>query len=197
MHNFQSYITSIRESKNLEQKTIADAINLSEETIQTIEEADNNLLLQSSITLLKNQIRKYCEYLEVQERKVISILNKIDVLYYKQSRYGKLKPFDYLNRLLILSIIIAIVILGFQMIQNKISIASSNVNSRESSKSLIIYTPINYEIDNNGNSQDTTVNDYTNNSDSLTTTMEKKELIVYPPPTTSVNNITVDEPNDK
>ena len=123
MHNFQSYIKSIRESKSLEQKTIAYAINLSEETIKNIEEADNNNLLQTSSSVLKNQVRRYCEYLEVNEKKIIYILNKIDVLYYKKSHYGKLKLFDYLNRIVILGLIIAIGTLGFQIIQKRISIS--------------------------------------------------------------------------
>ena len=167
MHNFQSYLKSIRESKSLEQNTIADAINLSAETIQNIEEADDNSLLQTSSTLLKNQIRRYSEYLEVHERKIISILNKLDILYYKKSRYGKLKPFDYLNRTLILGLIIAIAILGFQIVQKNISIASNNT-SLQSSKSSIIYTPINYQMDNAGDTnQDATV-DNNSSSDSDT-----------------------------
>ena len=199
MHNFQSYIKSIRESKSLEQKTIADAINLSEETIQNIEEADNNHLLQSSSTVLKNQIRRYCEYLEVHERKIVSILNKIDILYYKKSRYGKLKPFDYLNRIVILGIIIAIGVLGFQTVQKRISMAS-NTTSSESSKSSIIYTPINYEMDNHaGDSQDTSYDNSTDDSASSETpsTMKRKKLVAHPPTTANISNIVIDEPNDK
>lgn len=83
MFNFQSYIKSIRESKDLEQNTVANATNLSIETIKLIEDADSKSLLETSSTLLKNQIRRYCEYLEVKENKIISILNKLDILYYK------------------------------------------------------------------------------------------------------------------
>ena len=198
MHNFQSCIKSIRESKSLEQKTIADAINLSEETIQNIEEADNHNLLQTSSTILKNQIRRYCEYLEVHERKIISILNKVDTLYYKKSRYGKLKPFDYLNRALILAIIISISILGFQSVQKRMSMSSNDTNS-QSSKSSIIYTPITYEMDNDGDSQDTTANDLINNSASsdAPTTMKRKKLVAHPPSTANISNMVIDEPNDK
>ena len=199
MHNFQSYIKSIRESKSLEQQTIADAINLSQETIQNIEEADNNNLLQTSSTVLKNQIRRYCEYLEVNEKKIISILNKIDVLYYKKSRYGKLKPFDYLNRILILGFIIAIAVLGFQMVQKQMAIASSDINP-QSSKSSIIYTPINYEMDNNGGSQNNaTTNDSADNSDSTDspTIIKNKKLAAHPPSTANISNMVIDEPSDK
>ena len=87
MFNFQTYIKSIRESKDLNQDTVANATNLSIETIKLIEEANSTSLLQSSDTLLKNQIRRYCEYLEIKEKKIISILNKLDILYYKKSRF--------------------------------------------------------------------------------------------------------------
>ena len=192
MHNFQSYIKSVRESKSLEQNTIADAINLSEETIQNIEEADNNHLLQTSSSVLKNQIRRYCEYLEVHERKIVSMLNKVDVLYYKKSSYGKLKPFDYLNRIVILGIVITIAFLGFQLVQKQISIAS-NTPSHQSSKSSIIYTPINYEMDNDGDSQDSATDD----SSDTQTTMKRKKAVAHPPATANINNMIIDEPSDK
>ncbi|MBF9009290.1 helix-turn-helix domain-containing protein, partial [Francisella tularensis] len=111
MHNFQFFLKSVRDSRELKRETIADAINLSVETIQLIEEADNNSLLLNSSSVLKNQIRRYCEYLEIPEKKIVSILNKIDILYYKKSRYGKLKFFDYINRLAILVIAITIIVL--------------------------------------------------------------------------------------
>lgn len=145
MHNFQTFLKSIRESKELEQNTISDAINLSIKTIQLIEEGDNDQLLQSSSSLLKNQIRRYCEYLEIPEKKIVSILNKIDVLYYKQSRYGKLKTFDYINRTAILIIAIAIITLvSIHIMDNIYAKKTSNL---EDSKSSIIYTPINYNVD--------------------------------------------------
>jgi len=198
MHNFQSYIKSIRESKSLELETIADAINLSVDTIKNIEETDNNSLLQTSSSVLKNQIRRYCEYLEVHEKKIISILNKVDVLYYKKSSYGKLKPFDYLNRIVILGLIIAIGVLGFQMVQERIAIASSDT-SIQSSKSSIIYTPINYETDNDSSSEDASANDSTDNSaDSDTSsTMKRKNLVAHPPTTANISNMVLDEPSDK
>ncbi|MDE5019016.1 DNA-binding protein, partial [Francisella tularensis subsp. holarctica] len=76
--------------------------------IPLIEAADNNILLLNSSSVLKNQIRRYCEYLEIPEKKIVSILNKLDILYYKKSRDGKLKFFEYINRLAILVIAITI-----------------------------------------------------------------------------------------
>ncbi len=196
MHNFQSYIKSIRESKSLEQKTIADAINLSQETVQNIEEADNKNLLQTSSSLLKNQVRRYCEYLEIPERKIISILNKIDVLYYKKSKYGKLKPFDYLNRIVILGLIVAIGALSYQEVQKRMSIASND--HYESSKSSIIYTPIDDEMTNDGDSQDSSTSDTTNSSTKLdaSTMMKRKKPVAHPPSTANMSNMIIDEPND-
>ena len=148
MHNFQTFLKSVRDSRQLKRETIADAINLSVETIQLIEEAGNDSLLLNSSSVLKNQIRRYCEYLEVPEKKIVSILNKIDILYYKKSRYGKLKFFDYINRLTMLVIAIVIIILVTQHIRENIDTITP-----ENSKTAIIYTPINYDIDNSKQQQ--------------------------------------------
>jgi len=166
MHNFQTFIKNARESKELEQKTIADATNLSEETIQLIEQADNDELLQVSNSILKNQIRRYCEYLEIPEKKIVSILNKIDVLYYKKSRYGKLKFFDYINRLVILGLIIAIGVLVTKHVKENIDETSNLAQS--DSKSAIIYTPINYQVDNS-------VSDTTDSQTATTTTSQSTD----------------------
>ena len=148
MHNFQTFLKSVRNSRQLKLETIADAINLSVETIQLIEEADNDSLLLNSSSVLKNQIRRYCEYLEVPEKKIVLILNKIDILFYKKSRYGKLKFFDYINRLTILVIAIVIIILVTQHIRENIDTITP-----ENSKTAIIYTPINYDINNSKQQQ--------------------------------------------
>lgn len=213
MHNFQSFIKNTRESKELEQKTIADATNLSQETIVLIEQAGDDELLQVSNSILKNQIRRYCEYLEIPEKKIISILNKVDILYYKKSRYGKLKLFDYVNRLAILGLIIAIGLLVTKHVKENIDETSNLAQS--DSKSAIIYTPINYQVDNSVNdsdnsqvdtqtsnntaSQDTDNNhknsNNSNNTDStklkpLATKSEKKSMKANPPITANTNNMT-------
>lgn len=79
MYNFQTFLKTTREAKELQIETVADAINLSVQTIEIIEEANNDSLLQNSSSVLKNQIRRYCEYLEIPEKKIVSMLNKIDV----------------------------------------------------------------------------------------------------------------------
>lgn len=191
MHNFQTFLKSVRGSRQLKRETIADAINLSVETIQLIEEADNDSLLLNSSSVLKNQIRRYCEYLEVPEKKIISILNKIDILYYKKSRYGKLKFFDYINRLIILVIAIAIIILVTQHIKKNI-----NTITPENSKTAIIYTPINYDIDNSkqqqpslpSNTSNEKTNDNTNSNQAIqlpaatdTSAFAPKTLVAHTP----------------
>ncbi|MED7819773.1 MULTISPECIES: helix-turn-helix domain-containing protein [unclassified Francisella] len=220
MHNFQSFIKSTRESKELKRDTIADAINLSEDTIKIIEEADNDTLLQSSCGLLKNQIRRYCEYLEVSEKKIVSILNKVDILYYKKSRYGKLKFFDYINRLAIIIIIIAIAILVTKEVKEKINTASSEP---QISKSSIIYTPIEYDKNSYGEQQTTQApdNNTVNQSDStkhitstkaldsgstITNSQSSKSdesspsshsstLTAHPPATANMSNMVIDAPS--
>lgn len=220
MHNFQSFIKSTRESKELKRDTIADAINLSEDTIKIIEEADNDTLLQSSCGLLKNQIRRYCEYLEVSEKKIVSILNKVDILYYKKSRYGKLKFFDYINRLAIIIIIIAIAILVTKEVKEKINTANSDP---QISKSSIIYTPIEYDKNSYGEQETTQApdNDTINQSDStkhLTSTTKALDsgstttnsqssksdesspshsstLTAHPPATANMSNMVIDAPS--
>ena len=172
MHNFQSFLKSTRESKKIQIETVANAINLSSDTIKIIEQANTNELLQTSNSLLKNQIRRYCEYLEVSEKKIVSMLSKLDILYYKKSRYGKLKTFDYINRLAILIIIIAIVFLGYQYVE-KMKAIEESAHQNETS---IIYTPVNYQADNSDNQ-------------SKSTTSTK----AHPPATANMNNVVIDD----
>lgn len=199
MFNFQYYIKSIRESKNLERDTVAHATNLSIETIMLIEEADSNSLLQTSSTLLKNQIRRYCEYLEIKEKKIISILNKLDILYYKKSRYGKLKFFDYLNRFVMLILIVAIAFLGYQHIEKNILSTSSGTTN---SKSSIIYTPVDYDVESSDtDDKDQKLNDKTSNTstdqNSKVKSKSTKKTMAHPPTTANMNDIVIDDPNSK
>ena len=141
MHNFQIFIKNNRESKKISIGAVADEIKLSKETIKMIEEAENNDLLSISNSILKNNVRKYCEYLEISEKKIFSILNKIDVLYYKRSRHGKLKLFDYLNRILIVIIIVTLITIGAKQIRNNME-TSEIVKDY---KTPVIYNNINYD----------------------------------------------------
>ncbi|WP_407877814.1 helix-turn-helix domain-containing protein [Francisella sciaenopsi] len=216
MHNFQTFLKMTREAKELQTETVADAINLSVQTIEIIEEADNDSLLQNSNSVLKNQIRRYCEYLEIPEKKIVSMLNKIDVLYYKKSRYGKLKFFDYLNRLAILIIAIAIIVLVVKHIKENMYIASTE----EGPKSSIIYTPINYDLnepdqqsiaDNSSASSDVSItqnniptsNDEISSGSSVATESEKNpqgtansSMAAHPPATANMNDIVIDDDID-
>ena len=187
MHSFQLFLKNTREAKSLEQQTLSDATNLSLDAIQTIEDADNKNLLENSGSLLKNQVRRYCEYLEIKERKIISILNKIDLLYFKKSRYGKLKIFDYINRLLILTIILAIGFLVYDHVKQNMQ-EVKNIEISNQGKSAIIYTPINYESDNN-------VPD--NKSDKTTKVATSKHIISHPPATANMSNMSIDVPTDE
>ncbi|QIV94789.1 DNA-binding protein [Allofrancisella frigidaquae] len=187
MHNFQNFLKSTRESKNLEQKTIADATNLSIEAIQTIESSDNGTLLQNSSTLLKNQVRRYCEYLEIPEKKIISILNKIDILYYKKSKYGKLKLFDYINRLAIIIITVTLIVLVVKLI--KASVYDAITFNTKDSKTSIIYTPINYDAD-------TTSKESSSEDNSATATAtSSKQISAHPPADANMSNVIIDNPN--
>ena len=216
MHNFQTFLKTTREAKELQLETVADAINLSVQTIKIIEEADNDSLLQNSSSVLKNQIRRYCEYLEIPEKKIVSMLNKIDVLYYKKSRYGKLKFFDYLNRLAILIIAIAIIILVVKHIKENMYIASTE----ESPKSSIIYTPINYDLnepdqqavaDDSAASSNVSINqnNVSSSNDEISSgsavAIESKKypqsitnnsMAAHPPATANMNNIVIDDDID-
>lgn len=217
MHNFQTFLKTTREAKELQIETVADAINLSVQTIEIIEEANNDSLLQNSSSVLKNQIRRYYEYLEIPEKKIVSMLNKIDVLYYKKSRYGKLKFFDYLNRLAILIIAIAIIVLVVKHIKENMYIASIE----EGPKSSIIYTPINYDLNepdqqpiaDNSSASDNNVSITQNNTSTSNDEMssgssvatESKEhhqgtasnsMAAHPPATANMNNIVIDDDID-
>ncbi|WP_071664797.1 helix-turn-helix domain-containing protein [Francisella frigiditurris] len=176
MYSFQSFIKMTRDNKGLEQQTVADATNLSLDTIKTIEEAHGNILLQESSTVLKNQIRRYCEYLEVPEKKIISILNKVDILYYKKAKYGKMKVFDYLNRLAILMISIALIVLVFAFVKKHAAVGTSETApNRENTP--IIYTPINYS------------DEFQNRSSSN----ESKKVEAHPPTQANMSSILIDD----
>ncbi|QIV95772.1 helix-turn-helix protein [Allofrancisella inopinata] len=186
MHNFQNFLKNTRESKNLEQKTIADATNLSVEAIQTIESSDNDTLLQNSSTLLKNQVRRYCEYLEIPEKKIISILNKIDILYYKKSKYGKLKLFDYLNRLAIIIIAVTLIVLVAKLIKG--SVYDAITFNTKDSKTSIIYTPINYDAD-------TTKESSSEDNSATANATNSKQISAHPPADANMSNVIIDNPN--
>ena len=187
MHSFQLFLKNTREAKSLEQQTVSDATNLTLDAIQTIENADNKHLLENSGSLLKNQVRRYCEYLEIKERKIISILNKIDLLYFKKSRYGKLKIFDYINRLLIFGIIIAIGFLVYDHVKQDMQ-EVKNIELSNQGTSAIIYTPINYETGDPASA---------NNSDKTAKQTTSSHIISHPPATANMSNMSIDIPTDE
>ncbi|QWU99816.1 helix-turn-helix domain-containing protein [Francisella salimarina] len=214
MHSFQTFLKSAREAKELQRETVADAINLSVQTIEIIEEADNDSLLQNSSSVLKNQVRRYCEYLEISEKKIVSILNKIDVLHYKKSRYGKLKLFDYINRFAILILAVVIIVLVIKHLKEDVYVSVSE----ESPKSAIIYTPINYDLNEPDQQQQTeehkpvadisaTQNVSSSNNgvdsgssevtkagnDSPDATINQRAMKAHPPATANMNNIVIDD----
>lgn len=176
IYSFQSFIKMTRDNKGLEQQTVADATNLSLDTIKTIEEAHGNILLQESGTVLKNQIRRYCEYLEVPEKKIVSILNKIDILYYKKAKYGKMKAFDYLNRLAILVISITLIVLVFAFVKKHAAIDTNEI-AQNTENTPIIYTPINYS------------DEFQDNSSSH----QSKRVEAHPPTQANMDSIVIDD----
>ena len=141
MKKYQHYIKQLREQKSLSIEAVSNAINLSEDTIKMIEESDNNKLFIMSSSVLKNYFRRYCEFLEIRENKIITILNKIDIIAYKKSKLGKLTFFDYLNRFVILCLISAICFLCYKIYRNNI-IEQKKI---QNSPTEIIYTPVDYD----------------------------------------------------
>ncbi|MEY8702460.1 helix-turn-helix domain-containing protein, partial [Francisella philomiragia] len=109
MKSFQEIIKSYRESKGLNLSTAADAINIPEETIILIEQGDNCKITEQPSAIVKDKVKRYCEYLSIPENYIRYIINSIDILYYKKSRYGKMKPFDYFNRVAIVGISLLII----------------------------------------------------------------------------------------
>ncbi|WP_440993352.1 helix-turn-helix domain-containing protein [Cysteiniphilum litorale] len=109
MNSFQQQLKHLREQQQLTVDGVASKMSFTAQTIQMLEDTDDLFSLELPTQSLKNYYRKYAECLGMPERKIVSMLNRIDYLDYKRSRKGKMKPFDYLNRLVIL---ILIVLLG-------------------------------------------------------------------------------------
>ncbi len=109
MNSFQQQLKHLREQQQLTVDGAASKMSFTAQTIQMLEDTDDLFSLELPTQSLKNYYRKYGECLGMPERKIVSMLNRIDYLDYKRSRKGKMKPFDYINRLIIL---ILIVLLG-------------------------------------------------------------------------------------
>ncbi|WP_151193211.1 helix-turn-helix domain-containing protein [Cysteiniphilum sp. JM-1] len=105
MNSFQQQLKHLREQQQLTVDGVASRMSFTAQTIQMLEDTDDLFSLELPTQSLKNYYRKYGECLGMPERKIVSMLNRIDYLDYKRSRKGKMKPFDYLNRLVILVLI--------------------------------------------------------------------------------------------
>lgn len=110
MKQYQEILIKLRAEKNLSIEAAASQLNLSETTLAQFEQTDDVLSLGYALPALKNALRKYAELLGMPERRIVSMLNRVDYLDFKRSRKGKMTGFDYLNRLVILGLII---VLGF------------------------------------------------------------------------------------
>lgn len=105
MNSFQQQLKHLRQEQQLTIDGAASKMSFTAQTIQMLEDTDDLFSLNLPTQSLKNYYRKYGECLGTPERKIVSMLNRIDYLDYKRSRKGKIKPFDYLNRLVILALI--------------------------------------------------------------------------------------------
>ena len=110
MKNYQQYLKQLREKQQLSTQTIASKMSFSVKTIEMLEDTGDLFSLNLPLPSLKSYLRKYAEQLKMPERKIIRMLNRIDYLNYQRARKGKLKPFDYFNRL---AIVVLIALLGY------------------------------------------------------------------------------------
>lgn len=106
MNSFQEQLKHLRKEQKLTIDSAASKISFTAQTIQMLENHDNLFSLDLPTQSLKNYYRRYGEHLGMSERKIVSMLNRIDYLDYNRLRKGKMKPFDYLNRAVILTLII-------------------------------------------------------------------------------------------
>ena len=127
MKTYQQLLKTTREKQKLSIKGVATKMSFSEQSIQRLEDQDDIFSLNLPTKSLKNYYRKYGECLGLPEKKIVSILNRIDYLDYKRSRKGKMKPFDYLNRLAILTLLalLAYNIYGFYQQQKEQALKQS------------------------------------------------------------------------
>ncbi len=108
MKSYQQYLKTIREKNKLSVEGVASKMSFSAKTIEMLEESADIFSLNLPTPSLKNYFRKYAETLGIPEKRIIRLLNRIDYLDYKRSRKGKMKAFDYINRLIILILIVAL-----------------------------------------------------------------------------------------
>ncbi|WP_162902284.1 helix-turn-helix domain-containing protein [Facilibium subflavum] len=156
MKNYQRQLKQLREKQKLTIEGVASKMGFSAQTIQMLEDTDDLFSLNLPTPSLKNYFRKYAECLQMPEKKIVSLLNRIDYLDYKRSRRGKLKAFDYFNRLMIL---ILLAVLGYTAYQLYLE---EKANALKQSV-ITLPSPIN-----TSSSQDTTTGDTTTQSQQKT-----------------------------
>jgi len=112
MKNYQLQLKMLREQQKLSTEAVASKMSFTPSTIVMLEDTDDIFSLKLPTASLKNYFRKYAESLNMPEKKIVRMLNRIDYLDYKRSLKGKLTSVDFLNRTIIL---VAIFIIGYNV----------------------------------------------------------------------------------
>ncbi|WP_192482771.1 MULTISPECIES: hypothetical protein [Cysteiniphilum] len=204
MNSFQQQLKHLREQQQLTVDGAASKMSFTAQTIQMLEDTDDLFSLELPTQSLKNYYRKYGECLGMPERKIVSMLNRIDYLDYKRSRKGKMKPFDYINRLIIL---ILIVLLGHTVYvlyqqqkanalkQSVVTLSSPIVSSSTEQENPTILPPTNNQTSDSTATPNTTTANTSNattiNSTSASTTINSAT------PTTPQANDAIQQQSDQ
>ncbi|WP_440615243.1 hypothetical protein [Cysteiniphilum sp. 6C5] len=198
MNSFQQQLKHLREHQQLTVDGVASKMSFTAQTIQMLEDTDDLFSLELPTQSLKNYYRKYGECLGMPERKIVSMLNRIDYLDYKRSRKGKIKPFDYLNRLVIL---ILIALLGHTVYalyqqqkanalkQSIVTLSAPIVSSSAEQESPITSPPANNQTSDTVATPNTTIPN-TSNATTINPTSESAAINTAAPTTLQPSDAT-------
>lgn len=210
MNSFQQQLKHLREQQQLTVDGVASKMSFTAQTIQMLEDTDDLFSLELPTQSLKNYYRKYGECLGMPERKIVSMLNRIDYLDYKRSRKGKMKPFDYLNRLVILVLIALLGHTAYMLYQqqkanalkqsvvtlNAPIVSSSDQHENSTSATLANNNQVNSETNvptSNTNDAATSLESTTLNSTNTSTTTNSATSNNVTPTSSQESNATIEQ----
>lgn len=205
MNSFQQQLKHLREQQQLTVDGAASKMSFTAQTIQMLEDTDDLFSLELPTQSLKNYYRKYGECLGMPERKIVSMLNRIDYLDYKRSRKGKMKPFDYINRLIIL---ILIVLLGHTVYvlyqqqkanalkQSVVTLSAPIVSSSTEQDNPTILPPTNNQTSGSTATPNTTTAN-TNNATTINSTSASTTINAITPTIPQANDATQQQSDEQ
>ena len=108
MHTLQEAIKKARQEKNISLALTSSKLGISEKILNQLE---NTPLTDIKIppNVLQNYFLQYGDFLSLPEAEIIPALNILERQLLKEKKIGKKRWFDYLNQLIIISLLVFIV----------------------------------------------------------------------------------------